>query len=209
MSFVTHQIKKQVGLFVTRSARTLVFITCVAAASILSSCYSTDTGTSLTTETFGPWVTWTTAGQPGQDPYTRVHYARLGALPLNSDSSQIFTARTDSDGRRLHSSCDYIIEGHSLPTHWWSFTAFDDYGRLIPNTADRYAFTSDTVAYKADGTFAVTLSRDAQPGNWLPTGGAGRLAATFQLVDLGIRALTREDGALEKALPVIRRSACR
>ncbi len=209
MSFVTHQIKKRVTLFVARSARTLVFISAVAATAVLSSCYSTDTGTSLTTETIGPWVTWPAAGQPGQDPYTRVHFARLGALPLNSESSQVFTARLDSDGSRLHSSCDYTIEGRSLYTHWWSLTAFDDRGRLIANPADRYAFNSDTVAYTSDGSFTISMARDARPGNWLPTSGAGRLVVTFQLIDLGIRALTREDGALEKALPVIKRSACR
>jgi hypothetical protein len=209
MSFVLHQIKKRVGLFVARSARTIVFTSCVAGTAILSSCYSADTGTALTTETIGPWVTWPAAGQPSQDPYTRVHFARLGSLPLNSESAQQFSARTDSDGGRLHSSCDYVIEGRGLSTHWWSITAYDDRGRLIANPADRYAFTADTVAFNADGSFSIALARDARPGNWLPTGGAGRLIVTFQLLDLGIRALNREDGSLDRALPVVKRSACR
>ena len=209
MSFLTHQLKKRVGVFVARFARNIVFMTRIAAAALLSSCYSADTGTALTTETIGSWVTWPAAGQPDQDPYTRVHFSRLGALPMNSESGQQFTARTDSEGSRLHSSCDYIIEGHGLSTHWWSLTAFTESGQLIANPAERYAFTSDTVAYKTDGAFEISLARDAHPGNWLPTGGAGRLVISFQLIDLGIRALTREDGALDKALPIIKRSACR
>jgi hypothetical protein len=209
MSFLTHQLRRRVAVFVARFARTIVFTSSVAATALLSSCYTADTGTSLTTEAIGSWVTWPAAGQPDQDPYTRLHFARLGALPLNADSSLLFTARVDADGSRLHSSCDYTIEGRGLPTHWWSLTAFTENGQLIANPAERYAFTSDTVSFKSDGTFEVTLARDARPGNWLPTGGAGRLVMTFQLIDLGIRALAREDGSLDRALPIIKRSRCR
>ena len=85
-------------------------------------------------------------------------------------------------GRPLHSSCTYVVEGREVPGFWWSLTVFDSDGRLIPNVLERSAFTSDTMAINPDGTFAVTLSRDTMPGNWLPVGGAGNLALVFTAI---------------------------
>ena len=209
MSFAFHQFKKKLTYLTLSSARTIAFCASVLAGGIVSSCYAVNTGTALTTQTIGPWVTWTAAGQAGTDPYTRAHFAALGALPLNSETAQTYTAITDIDGRRLHSSCDYAIEGRAIPFHWWSVSVFDDNGRLIANPAERYAYTSDTMSLRADGSFVVSLSRDARAENWLPTGGAGRLALTLQVVDLGVRAVARDDDSVEKSLPKIQRISCR
>jgi len=209
MSFALHQFKKRLVYLTLSSAQTIAFCGAVLAAGSVSACYAVNTGTSLTTQKVGPWVTWLSAGQQGADPYTRAHYAALGALPLNSETAQLYTARTDSDGNRLHSSCDYAIEGRAIAYHWWSVSVFDDAGRLIANPADRFAFTSDTIGLRADGSFIVSLSRDARPDNWLPTGGAGRLAITFQVLDLGVRAVARDDDTVEKTLPTIRRISCK
>ena len=209
MSFKFHQFKKRAGYLILSSARTIAFTAAAVTGGLLSSCYAVNTGTALTTQKLGPWTTWIAAGQPGTDPYTRAHFAALGALPLNSETAQLYTARTDSDGRRLHSSCDYAIEGKAIPSYWWSLSVFDDAGRLIANSAERYTFTSDTISLEPGGTFAVTLSRDARPQNWLPTGGAGRLAVTFQVLDLGVRAVARDDESFEKSLPAINRVSCK
>lgn len=209
MSFAFHQFKKKLIYLTVSSARTIAFCAAVVTGGLMSSCYAVNTGTALTTQTLGPWVTWIAAGQPGTDPYTHAHFAALGALPLSSDTAQLYTAKTDSDGRRLHSSCDYAIEGRTLTSYWWSISVFDDAGRLIANPAERYTFTSDTIGLRPDGQFAVSLSRDARPENWLPTGGAGRLAVTLQLLDLGVRAVARDDDSIEKSLPTIRRISCK
>jgi hypothetical protein len=209
MSFAFHQFKKKLTYLTISSARTMAFCATVLAGGTMSSCYAINTGTALTTQSFGPWNTWLAAGQPGTDPYTRAHFAALGTLPLNSETAQLYTARTDSDGRRLHSSCDYAIEGKVIAGHWWSIAVFDDAGRMIANPAERYSFTSDTMGLKPDGSFAVALSRDARPDNWLPTGGAGRLAVTLQVLDLGVRAVARDDDSTGKLLPVISRVSCR
>lgn len=95
-----------------------------------------------------------------------------------------------------------------MADHWWSVSVFDDAGRMIANPAERYTFTSDTIGMKSDGSFIISLSRDARPDNWLPTGGAGRLAVTLQMLDLGVRAVAREDESTEKRLPIIRRVNC-
>ncbi len=86
-------------------------------------------------------------------------------------------------------------------------SVFDSKGRLIPNAAQRYTYTSDTIALNPDGSFTASLARDARAGNWLPTGGAGRLALSFSVLDLGVRAVAKE-GEIEERLPVIRRRSC-
>ncbi len=143
----------------------------------------------------------------GCDPYTRAHFARAGVLPLSSEFAQTFTARTDSEGGALHSSCEYIVDGTEIGTHWWSLAVFDARGRLIANTAERYAFTSDTVALNPNGTFSVRLARDTRPGNWIPIGGAGRIAIVMTFIDLGQRRVVQE-GDLERQLPTIKRVGC-
>ena len=119
-----------------------------------------------------------------------------------------YIANSDSDGRRLHSSCDYSVEGREPGTSWWSLTVFDDRGELIANAADRYDFTSQSIALRPDGTFSVTLARDARPGNWLPTGGAGRLALVFTTLDATTPLLAKSSEG-RKPLPEIRRIQCR
>ncbi len=209
MSFAFHQLKKRVYAATGSIVRVSAFVLAVLVGGLGSSCYMVDAGTKLTTESVGPWVTWVSAGRADADPYTRTHFARLGALPISSDVAQLYIATTDSDGKDLHSSCEYQIEGRDIATHWWSLTVFDTDGRLIPNSADRFAFTSDTAALRADSTFTITLGRDARPENWLPTGGAGHLAVAFNAIDLGVTAVSRIEDPVKKLLPRITRSSCR
>jgi hypothetical protein len=206
-SFTLHKLKKRLAAVVAYTADWALFIGVVLILGLGSSWYMVERGSALSTITAGPWVSWFAAGRSDADPYTRAHAARLGILPLSTEISQTFIARVDSDGRTLHSSCDYTVDGREIPGTWWSMTVFDADGRLIPNALGRYEFTSDTMAIKPDGAFAATLSRDASPGNWLPVGGAGRLAIAFTVVDLGTRAVTLE-GEIEKQLPTISRKGC-
>ncbi len=172
-----------------------------------SAWYMVEAGSRLTTQSVGPWAAWTSAARPDADPYTRAHFSRVGSLPLNAVIARTWQARADGGGQRLHSACDYILEG-ALDSPWWSLAVFDDRGRLIANTAERYVYTSDTVALGSDGKFSVTLGRDARPGNWLPTGGAGRLS--LLLVTLEQKSALSEDGqASGPALSEIRRVVCR
>lgn len=182
-----------------------LFVGIALLGGIGSSWYMIEIGTRLTTVTAGPWVSWPAAATPDADPYTRARVARQGSLPISGNVARTFEARTDNDGQRLHSSCDYAVVGHKLEDGWWTIAVYDDHGRLIPNAADRYAFNSSTVARSADGSFAVSLARDARPGNWLPTGGAGRLKLVLTLLESGD--VIAQGGAA--ALPEIRKVACR
>lgn len=207
MSFKLHRLKKRVGTVITTTTDWALFIGIVLIMGLGSSWYMVERGSRLTTVTVGPWVSWVSAGRPDADPYTRAHEARLGILSLSTEIAQTFTARADGEGRTLHSSCDYIVEGREISGFWWSLTVFDADGRLIPNLLNRSAFTSDTMAINADGTYVSRLSRDAQPGNWLPIGGAGRLSLTFTAIDLGTRAVAQED-EIARSVPTITRVRC-
>nr|WP_246317482.1 DUF1214 domain-containing protein [Hyphomicrobium methylovorum] len=157
---------------------------------------------------YGPWQHWRDAGRESSDPYTRAHILASGKLWISADSAGIFEARTDSQGARLHSSCSYRIEGASLPGLWWSLSVFDLQGRLIPNDADRYEFTADTVAPNPNGSYVISLGRDARPGNWLPTSGAGRLVLVFTVLDPATGLSDEQRVERNKRLPIIEREDC-
>ena len=85
-----------------------------------SAWYMIEAGSRLSTRAFGPWTTWISAGRPDADPYTRAHTARNGLLPVSSTLELTFQAKTDSQGARLTSSCDYTITMPSSEPAWWS-----------------------------------------------------------------------------------------
>ena len=74
-----------------------------------SAWYMIEAGSRLSTRTFGPWTTWTAAGRPDADPYTRAHTIRNALLPLASTLEVTYRAKTDSRGGRLHAGCEYAI----------------------------------------------------------------------------------------------------
>ena len=203
-----HRLSKRLATLIGILGDWAAFIGAVLILGLASSWYMIDVGTRLTTQKHGPWVGWTSAGRSDADPYTRAHFARLGTLQLSTEIALTYIATTDSDGNRLHSSCEYVVEGRDAGNSWWSITVFNDRGDLIANAAQRYAYTSQSVAMRPDGTYVVSLSREASPGNWLPTGGAGRLALMFTTFDVR-SPLFGKTTSESRALPVIRRVQCR
>jgi hypothetical protein len=115
-------------------------------------------GSRLSTARQGPWVSWPAAGKVDADPYTRAHTVRVGLLPLNPSLALTFHARADDDGERLHSSCDYVVDLDGVDAQWWSVAAFNDAGRSIANTAQRFAFNTTTITRDAAGKAAVVLA---------------------------------------------------
>jgi hypothetical protein len=205
---VLHRTQKRLAMFLALLGDWATFVGVVLILGLGTSWYMIDIGTPLTTVRHGPWVGWTSAGRADADPYTRAHFARLGTLQLSAEMTLTYVAFTDSEGRRLHSSCDYSVEGREPATGWWSLSVFDDRGELISNPAQRYAFTSQSIALRPDGTYDVALARDARPGNWLPTGGAGRLALLFTTLDPSTPLLAKPTDD-NKPLPEIKRIKCR
>jgi hypothetical protein len=208
ISLGLHRLQKRISMLIGILGDWATFIGAVLILGLGTSWYMIDVGTRLTTEKHGPWVGWTSSGRADADPYTRAHFARLGTLQLTTEIALTYLAYVDSDGNRLHSSCDYAVEGREPGNHWWSLTVFNDRGDLIANAAQRYAYTSESIALRPDGTFAVTLACEASPGNWLPTGGAGRLALMFTTFD-AMTPMIGKSTPEPKQLPLIRRVQCR
>lgn len=207
LSFALHRLRKRVAMMVAYTTDWALFIGVVLILGLGSSWYMVERGSSLTTVTVGPWVSWVSAGRPDTDPYTRANAARLGIMPLSTAVSRTYVARVDDEGRALHSSCHYEVEGQEAAGFWWSLAVFDAQGQMIPNTLDRFVFTSDTVAVNSDGSYVVKLSRDANPGNWLPVGGAGKLVLVFTVIDLDTRTISQDDD-IDQLAPAIVRKAC-
>lgn len=188
--------------FVMRGA---VFLAIAVLGGFGSAWVMIHSGSSLTAATAGPWVTWTAAGRMDADPYTRAHTVRLGQLPLNSTLALTYQAQTDAAGQRIHSSCVYVVDISALDAEWWSLAVFDDRGGLIRNNANRYAYNASTILRDADGGARIVLSREARPGNWLPTTGAGRLVLSLLVQD----PKWVSDGTRQRSLPEISTVACR
>jgi hypothetical protein len=170
--------------------------------------YMIEAGSRLSARTFGPWVTWIAAGRPEADPYTRAHVAWNGLMPLSSTAELTFKAKNDGRGVQLNSACDYAVILEDFDPAWWSIAVYDGYGRLIANSADRYAFNSSTVMRGLDGRTVITLSRDARPGNWLPTGRSNRIVLVLTVQDAAWATAIYEGGS-PRAMPQLVRSACR
>ena len=189
--------------------RTSLYIAIAIGGGLASAWLMVHSGSRLTTTTAGPWVAWTMAGRQDADPYTRAHTVRLGLLPINATLALAWHALTDSEGDRLRSTCEYTVETEALEAVWWSLAVFDETGNLIRNSADRYAFNTATALRDADGGVTVTLARDARPGNWLPTGGAGRITLAFTVQDPKWVVQVADEQTRARALPIIRKVGCR
>lgn len=204
----TLSVLRAIVAILLRAIGVIATLMLAIAVGLWSSRYMVSRGSPLSVESYGPWQQWTDIGRDGADPYTRAHMISTGKLRISADSAGVFEARTDSQGARLHSSCNYLVEGANMQGLWWSLAVFDSRGRLIANDADRYEFTADTIALNPNGSFLVSLGRDARPGNWLPTSGAGRLVLVFTVLDPATGLSSEERAERNKHLPLITREDC-
>jgi hypothetical protein len=95
--------------------------------------------------------------------------------------------------------------GLDPPARWWSITAYGADDFLIPNTADSYSASMNSVTRRKDGTFAVTLSQQQPEGDWIPVA-AGHFDLTIRLYNP--QAEVAADLA-RVVLPTIKKIACK
>jgi len=148
-------------------------------------------GTAFGAITIGAWTAWPRTGTSEIDPYARAAIARSGELPIGSGDGVAFFASADDTGRSLDGRCAATISGTTPAARFWTITLYDLDGRLVPNAADRYGFTSQEIARHTDGTFEILLAPRARPGNWLPTGGIDRYVVVLRLYDTPVGVATR------------------
>jgi hypothetical protein len=196
------------GMLTSLLVNFVVFGVIAVGGGLASAWYMIEAGSRLSTRTFGPWIVWTAAGRPEADPYTRAHIFRNGLLPLSTTLELAFRARTDSNGARLSSACEYTIVLDDIAPAWWNIAVFDAQGRPIPNPAERHAFNSSSALREPDGRAVITLARDARPGNWLPSGRGSSLVLALTIQDPAM-ATAVHDGGAPRPLPEIKRGTCR
>lgn len=202
------QLKRILQTGFSAITKTAVFVMIALVGGTVSSWWAVEGGTRFNTERIGPWTKWSNAGRSGTDPYSRVRFNKRDELVFNADVATRYEAQSDSGGRRLHSSCDYVLEGMHVPQGWWSMAVFDGEGRLIRNPADRYGFNAATAARRPDGSLLIHLSRDAKPYNWIPTTRGGRLIILLEIQSgTGRESIDTDQDPV--SLPRILRRGCR
>jgi len=152
----------------------------------------------------GPWSTSLDTGSSESGPYLRARIAVHGLLALSREETVYYSALHDSNGGDLAGDCSYRLEGRDPPTRWWSITAYGSDDFLILNEANLYSISKNSVARKADGSFAITLSKDKTEGNWIPIA-RGPFNLTIRLYNPAAEVIA--DPA-HVALPTISKETC-
>ena len=163
-------------------------------------------GTAFGAISIGAWTAWPKTGTQDADPYSRATIARSGELPVGSGDGVAFLARTDDNGRALDGRCDVIVSGITPQARFWTLTLYDQQGRLVANSIERYGFTSQEILRRADGSFEIAVAPRARPNNWLPTGGIESYVLMLRLYDTPVGVATR--AAREAPMPAVTQRNC-
>lgn len=156
--------------------------------------------------TNGPWNTRRMSANEISGLYTIAMVAVYGPLGLKPSESIYYHAATDSKGERLNQNCTYKIEGQNLPTRWWNITAYKDFD-WIPNTINRWSYSSTNIRYDSRNKWAIKLSPEQQNGNWLPSGDTkGDLFVTLRFYNPEPEAIQNLDTI---SLPTITKEKCK
>lgn len=159
-------------------------------------------------ETKSGWLFSDDIGSANAVPIERARVAVGGPLGLSSSEALYFVALDDSAGRRLSSSCTYLVTGAQIDTRWWSLTLYDSHTQnYVPNVAKRSSWNSAAIPKREDGTWQITVSGQSTDGNWLPSQSAPNRPFELNLRTYNPSDKTRED-APNIALPVVERLEC-
>lgn len=154
----------------------------------------------------GPWVTWTRAGAPEPDPYTRAFITRNAALQLGQAEGIELVATTDSDGRQLDRACRYRVDGNTPTSTFWTLLPVADDDRGVARADGPPGFHSHRIARANDGSMQLYLGKTASPLNWLELTGDGPFRLVLTLYDTVI--FSGVGSSETTALPSIIREAC-
>lgn len=154
----------------------------------------------------GAWQAFPDMHTSDADPYAKSHRARAGRLLYGTAEGLSFIASDDDSGTRLTAACRYRISGQTPPARLWTlFIAGNDGEPLEPAPGRPSAINSWVVLRNSDSSFSITVSPDAQAGNWLalPSGGNFRLAWT--LLDTPAAG---NSGLIDLSMPKLEKIGC-
>lgn len=155
--------------------------------------------------TNGAWETGARTGAADTDPYSRARVAIFGLWALPPEEVVYYTAYSDDEGEPLRHQCSYEVIGGDMPARWFSVTLYRDF-HLVPNPANRYAWSSTTISRTPGKDWIVRVNRNGVGQNALPMGDQdGRFL-------LSLRLYQPHKGVLENraslSTPGIRRVDC-
>jgi hypothetical protein len=182
----------------------LIALALAAAVGLGSTWMTTTRGTELGTLTIGAWTARPRTGTVDIDPYSRATITRNGELPIGTGDGIAFTASADDRKKPLDGRCDVVVSGVTPPARFWTLTLYDNKGRLVANSLQRYGFTSQEIVRGADGGFEIRIASRSRSGNWLPTGGIERYALMLRLYDtpVGVATRTQRDAPMPQIATV-------
>ncbi len=182
----------------------IVALGLAAAVGLGSTWMATTRGTELGTLTIGAWTARPRTGTVDIDPYSRATITRNGELPIGTGDGIAFTASADDRKKPLDGRCDVVVSGVTPPARFWTLTLYDNKGRLVANSLQRYGFTSQEIVRGADGGFEIRIASRSRSGNWLPTGGIERYALMLRLYDtpVGVATRTQRDAPMPQIATV-------
>jgi len=185
---------------------TLFALVVAAAVGLGSTYFALTRGAAFGALRIGSWTAWPKTGTQDADRYARAEIARTGRLPVALGDGVMFVASTDDKDKRLDGRCDVEIAGVTPAARFWTLTLYNRAGELVPNSINRYAFTSQEIVRRGDGSFEIVVAPRANAGNWLPTGGAERYTLALRFYDTAVGVATKE--GREVPMPAILTRSC-
>ena len=149
---------------------------------------------SVTYVAIGPWRATPVNATLAADPYGRAYMAHSGTVPLGLGEGIVLVARHDSSGQPLSGACTYRFTGDMPSARFWTLTATnplrDAQHAMPPSRPPRGAvvassLTSGQAVWQRHDPISVEISRQPQPGNWLPLTDDAPFALKLRLYDTG------------------------
>jgi len=154
----------------------------------------------------GQWTAFPEVGTLAADPYSKARVAREGVLALGRAEGLAFVAERDDAGEPLKRECTYTIEGGYPTARFWTLYAADQSLGVIDTGKPRQsALQSYQVLRQPDNSVAISVGSRPAPGNWLLTGGSGKMYFVLTFYDTPIASST---GLSDVTLPRILKAGC-
>ena len=154
----------------------------------------------------GQWTAFPEVGTLAADPYSKARVAREGVLALGQAEGLAFVAERDDAGEPLKRECTYTIEGGYPTARFWTLYAADQSLGVIDTGKPRQsALQSYQVLRQPDNSVAISVGSRPAPGNWLLTGGSGKMYFVLTFYDTPIASST---GLSDVTLPRILKAGC-
>lgn len=190
----------------SRAIITILALVAAFATGTLSANYAIAHWLQIYGQQSGPWEKLSATGQLGADPYTRAFEHLSGQLPIGGAEGQVFTASKDSENNSLEAACDYQLIGDAPVARLFTLQAegFDNpvsqENKFLPG-----ALHSDQMIFRG-AAFSISISSNAQPGNWLWLNGQGPFSLVLTHYDV---AGINSDTGNPLNLPRIIKGRCR